>query len=450
MGRLTTPSKTPVSDDPRVIDGPRLILKTCLTRRESPIRPAERGCRLNFDVIIVGGGIIGCAVARQLIISNSGLRVGLVEKERSLACHTSGRNSGVIHSGFNQAPGTLKAKFCVEGNARLRAFCRARGVEFEECGTFVISRTDSEARVIRELERRGRINGVPGLRIIDREELLRHEPNVASAEALYSATGSIVDSRGLVFAIATEAEERGAKLLKGVRVVSLHEGKSGVKVTTTAGDMECGLLINCAGLHADRIAKMVGLSRRYSIVPFKGQYYRLRDERKGLIRSMVYPPPDLEFPFLGVHLTKRVNGDIILGPNATLVGGREGYSIARYSVGDSLAMASFPGFIRASLNPRFARLVLGELHASTSKKRFVERARELVPLIDEGDLVLDTAGIRAQLLNDRGELVDDFVLEWGHSSIHVLNSVSPGMTCAMPFAEYVVGQAIDRGYLNEG
>ena len=405
---------------------------------------------MNFDVLIVGGGIVGCAVARQLVTSNPGLHVGLVEKERSLACHTSGRNSGVIHSGFNQAPGTLKAKFCVDGNARLRAYCRSRGVKFEECGTLVLSRTEGERRVIRELERRGGLNGVPGLRIIDREELSRLEPNVVSAEALFSPTGSIVDSRGLVFSIAREAEERGAELIMGVKVVSLQVASPRVRVSTTAGDMECGILINCAGLHADRIAKMVGLSRRYSIVPFKGQYYRLRAERKGLIRSMVYPPPDLEFPFLGVHLTKRVNGDIILGPNATLVGGREGYSIARYSVGDSLAMASFPGFIRASLNPRFARLVLGELHASASKKRFVERARELVPLIDEGDLVLDTAGIRAQLLNYRGELVDDFVLEWGHSSIHVLNSVSPGMTCAMPFAEYVVGQAIDRGYLNEG
>jgi len=404
---------------------------------------------LNFDVLIVGGGIIGCAVARQLVTLNPGLRVGLVEKERSLACHTSGRNSGVIHSGFNQAPGTLKAKFCVDGNAKLRAYCRAKGVEFEECGTLVISRTDGEARVIRELERRGRINGVPGLRIIDREELSRLEPNVAPAEALYSPTGSIVDSRGLVFAIAREAEERGAEMITSVRVLSLREGESGVRVFTTAGEMHCKLLINCAGLHADRIARMLGHSRRYSIVPFRGQYYKLRDEKKGLVRSMVYPPPDLEFPFLGVHLTKRVNGDVLIGPNATLVGGREGYSITGYKVKEILEMVSFPGFIRASLNPRFAKLVLRELYTSASKGKFVELARELVPLIDEDDIIADIAGIRAQLLNDGGELVDDFVLEWGHSSIHVLNSVSPGMTCAMPFTEYVVGQAIDRGYLSE-
>ena len=404
---------------------------------------------MNFDVLIVGGGIIGCAVARQLVTLNPGLRVGLVEKERSLACHTSGRNSGVIHSGFNQAPGTLKAKFCVDGNAKLRAYCRAKGVEFEECGTLVISRTDGEARVIRELERRGRINGVPGLRIIDREELSRLEPNVAPAEALYSPTGSIVDSRGLVFAIAREAEERGAEMITSVRVLSLREGESGVRVFTTAGEMHCKLLINCAGLHADRIARMLGHSRRYSIVPFRGQYYKLRDEKKGLVRSMVYPPPDLEFPFLGVHLTKRVNGDVLIGPNATLVGGREGYSITGYKVKEILEMVSFPGFIRASLNPRFAKLVLRELYTSASKGKFVELARELVPLIDEDDIIADIAGIRAQLLNDGGELVDDFVLEWGHSSIHVLNSVSPGMTCAMPFTEYVVGQAIDRGYLSE-
>ena len=306
---------------------------------------------MNFDVLIVGGGIIGCAVARQLVNTNPGLRVGLVEKERSLAWHTSGRNSGVIHSGFNQTPGTLKAEFCVAGNARLRAYCRERGVQFEECGTFVVSRTNGEGRVIRELERRGRLNGVPGLRIIDREELSKLEPNVVSAEALYSPTGSIVDSRGLVMSIAREAEERGAQLITGVRVVSLHEGDSGVRAISTAGEIDCRLLINCAGLHADRIARMVGLSRRFSVVPFKGQYYRLRDEKKGLLRSMVYPPPDLEFPFLGVHLTKRVNGDILIGPNATLVGGREAYSIAGYSARESLEMVGFPGFLKASLNP---------------------------------------------------------------------------------------------------
>ena len=405
---------------------------------------------MNFDVLIVGGGIIGCAVARQLVNTSPGLRVGLVEKERSLARHTSGRNSGVIHSGFNQAPGTLKAKFCVAGNARLRAYSRERGVQFEECGTFVISRTNGEGRVIRELERRGRLNGVPGLRIIGREELSRLEPNVVSAEALYSPTGSIVDSRGLVMSIAREAEEGGAQLITGVRVVSLREGDSGVRALSTAGEIDCRLLINCAGLHADRIARMVGLSRRFSVVPFKGQYYRLKDEKKGLLRSMVYPPPDLGFPFLGVHLTKRVNGDIIIGPNATLVGGREAYSIAGYSARESLEMVGFPGFIKASLNPRFAKLVLRELYTSANRRRFVELARKLVPPIDEGDIVRDTAGIRAQLLNDRGELVDDFVLEWGHSSIHVLNSVSPGMTCAMPFAEYVVGQAVLRGYLPNG
>ena len=182
---------------------------------------------MNFDVLIVGGGIIGCAVARQLVNTNPGLRVGLVEKERSLAWHTSGRNSGVIHSGFNQTPGTLKAEFCVAGNARLRAYCRERGVQFEECGTFVVSRTNGGGRVIRELERRGRLNGVPGLRIIDREELSKLEPNVVSAEALYSPTGSIVDSRGLVMSIAREAEEGGAQLITGVRVVSLRERDGG-------------------------------------------------------------------------------------------------------------------------------------------------------------------------------------------------------------------------------
>ncbi len=402
---------------------------------------------MRFDVVIVGGGVIGCAIAQQLAISRPTVRIALLEKEETLAYHTSGRNSGVIHSGFNQTPGTLKAKFCVEGNSALRAFSKGNGVRFEKCGTLVVSRTNDDRRVIRELERRGRLNGVPGVRIIDQSELSRLEPNVAGVEALYSPTGSVVDSRGLVYAIAREAEQRNAKIITGVEVISLREAGSDVIVSTTKGELACNLLVNCAGLHADRIARMLDLSRRHKVIPLKGQYYRLRREKSGLIRSMVYPPPNLEFPFLGVHFTKRVNGDVILGPNATLVGGREGYSVGDYDPLEVLEMLSFPGFLRASLNPKFVKLILGELYTSARRSRFIKLARELVPTVAKEDFTKDTAGIRAQLLSDRGELLDDFLIEWGENSIHVLNAISPGMTCSIPFAGYVVQQAEDRGYL---
>ncbi len=408
---------------------------------------SDEQTELSFDVVVVGGGVIGCAIARQLAISKPTRSIALLEKEQTLAYHTSGRNSGVIHSGFNQTPGTLKAKFCVEGNSILRAFCGTKGVRFEKCGTLVVSQRSEDQRVIRELERRGRLNGVPGVGIIDRVELSRLEPNVAGAEALYSPTGSIVDSRGLVYAIAREAEEHSAEIITGAEVISLREAGGEVIVSTTKGELACKLLVNCAGLHADRIARMLDLSRRYKIIPLKGQYYRLRREKSGLIRSMVYPPPNLEFPFLGVHFTKRVNGDVILGPNATLVGGREGYSFGDYDPLEILEMVSFPGFLRASLNPKFVKLILGELYTSARRSRFMKLARALVPTVGKDDFTKDTAGIRAQLLSDRGELLDDFLIEWGEHSIHVLNAISPGMTCSIPFAGYVVQQAEDRGYL---
>jgi len=318
------------------------------------------------------------------------------------------------------------------------------GVRHVECGTLVVSQS-SEDRVLRELERRGRMNGVPGLRIVEKEELSVLEPNVSGVGALFAPTGSIVDSRGLVEAIAAEAAQHGAEIVKGTEVLSLRETSRGVIVSTSAGELECGLLINCGGLHADRIARMLGLSSRFWIVPLKGQYYRLKPEKRGVIRSMVYPLPDLEFPFLGVHFTKRVNGDVILGPNAALVGGREGYELSDFNFRETLGTMTFPGFLRASLNPRFVRLMLGEMYTSASKGRFVKLARRLVPSVDEHDLLKDTAGIRAQLISDRGELVDDFMLEWGECSVHVLNSVSPGMTCSLPFAEYLVKQLRDRG-----
>jgi len=401
---------------------------------------------MRFDVLVVGGGVIGCAILRHIAISKRGAKVALLEKEKTLAYHTSGRNSGVIHSGFNQAPGTLKAKFCVEGSSRLRAFCKSRGVPFEVCGTLVASKSAEDGRVIRELERRGRLNGVPGVRIVDQRELSRLEPHVEGTEALYSPTGSIVDSRGLVHAIAREAEQRDAEIITGVEVTSIRESGREIEVSTTKGEISCGLLVNCAGLYADRIARMLGLSRRHRVIPLKGQYYRLKSEKRSLIHSMVYPPPNLEFPFLGVHFTKRVNGDVILGPNASLVGGREGYSVLDYDPSEILEMVTFPGFLRASFNPKFVRLLLGELYTSASKSRFVKLAKELVPVVRKEDFMKETAGIRAQLLSDRGELCEDFLVEWGERSIHVLNAVSPGMTCSLPFAEFVVRQAEERGY----
>jgi L-2-hydroxyglutarate oxidase LhgO len=400
-----------------------------------------------FDIIIVGGGVIGCAMARHFSMSAPNRSIALLEKEDVLAAHTSGRNSGVIHAGFNQKPTSLKAKFCVEGNRRLRAYCSNRRVKFEQCGTVVVAKNDAELGILEELEGRGMMNGTPGLRIVDQTGLHEVEPNASGEWALLAPTGSIVDSSGLVKAMAIEASSHGAKILTGLKVVACAETSEGITVRTKTGVFSCNLLINCGGLYADKIASMVGLAKNYRIIPFKGQYYRLKENLQGIIKSMIYPAPNLEFPFLGVHLTKRVNGNVILGPNAVIAPGREAYSLSNANPKEIFDMVAFPGLLRGATNIKFLKLILRELQIAMSKRRFLDLARALVPAISGNNVVIDTAGIRAQLMNTRGELVEDFLIEWGKHSIHILNSVSPGMTCSMPFADYVFNEAETRGYL---
>jgi L-2-hydroxyglutarate oxidase len=400
-----------------------------------------------FDIIIVGGGVIGCAMARHFSKFAPKRSIAVLEKEDFLAAHTSGRNSGVIHAGFNQKPGTLKAGFCVEGNKRVRAYCTRRGVKIDQCGTVVVARNETEYGILRELEKRGTSNRVPGIRLADAAGLREIEPNASGECALFAPTGSIVDSVGLVKAMAMDASSQGTRILTGSKVMACAETAEGMTVKTKTDVFSCDLLLNCSGLYADKIAKMVGFAKNYCIIPFKGQYYRLKENMRGVIKSMIYPPPNLEFPFLGVHLTKRVNGDIILGPNAVLAPGREAYSLGNANPSEVLEMLAYPGFLRGATNTKFLKLVLEEFLIAASKKRFLDLARTLVPTIGENDVVVDTAGIRAQLMNTRGELIEDFLVEWGNHSIHVLNSVSPGMTCSMPFAEYVFNEAQSRGYL---
>jgi L-2-hydroxyglutarate oxidase len=247
-------------------------------------------------------------MARHFVMSAPDRAVLVLEKENVLAAHTRGRNSGVIHAGLNQKPGTLKAKFCVEGNKRLRAYCSDRRVTFNQCGTVVVAKNDSELGVLEELEGRGMMNSVPGLTIVDQAGLHEVEPNALGEWAILAPTGSIVDSIGLVEAMATEASSHGARILTRSKVTNCIETNEGITVKTREDVFSCDLLLNCGGLYADKIASMVGLAKNYHIIPFKGQYYRLKENLQGIIKSMIYPTPNLEFPFLGVHLTKRING----------------------------------------------------------------------------------------------------------------------------------------------
>lgn len=389
------------------------------------------------DVAVIGAGVLGCAVARELKLRHPEKDVILLEKEDRVGAHTSSRNSGVIHSGINQKPGSLKAKLCVQGGRLLKAFCAKENVPMKEVGTVVLARTPEESTTIRELERRAKANGVPGVRVLDRVMLKRAEPFACAEEALLSPKGAIVDSAQLVAAIAADAAKRGVSLVLDAEAKEITDKGEHLAIRTAVGNFHARFLVNCAGLHADEVAWMMDVGREYCVIPFRGDYYHLRPERSFLVNSMIYPAPNLELPFLGIHLTKRTDGSVIVGPNASLALGREHYKGSSINWHDTVRMLCDLRFARLMSDLDFLKIALKELRLSFSKGAFAEAARELVPEISKDDLAPDQSGIRAQLVDRRGHLADDFVSDRTDKSFHVLNAVSPAMTCALAFAECV-------------
>ncbi len=391
-----------------------------------------------WDYVIVGGGIIGCSIARQIRLLRPERSVLLLEKEVAVGAHASGRNSGVIHSGINQKPCSAKAKLCVRGGLLLKAFCRTKGIPMMEVGTVVLARTDEEGSVIRELERRANANGVRGVRIVGRDELARVEPHAHAMEALLSPAGAIVDSLKLVTEVARDATDRGVSILYSRRVERISDRGDHLTMGTSNGsDYDAKFLVNCAGLYADRVAWMMGVGRDYLVVPFRGDYYQLKSQRSHLVNSMIYPAPNLELPFLGVHLTKRTDGTVLVGPNASLAMGRENYIGTKRNWTEALQTFFNLRFLRLMSGFEFQRAALKEFYLSKSKRAFVQAARDLVPEISSDDLIRGQSGIRAQLVDRKGRLVDDFVFERTDKSFHVLNAVSPAMTSSLAFAELV-------------
>ena len=391
-----------------------------------------------WDVVVIGAGIVGCAIAREIKLRDPNKSVVILEKEGKVGAHTSSRNSGVIHSGINQKPGSLKASLCVRGSALLKDFCNRSGIPCREVGTVVLASSDEESAIIRELERRGKANGVPGVRILDQRALGKIEPYARASEALISPTGAIVDSAKLVAGVAADAAKNGASLAFDAKVRKIHDQGNVLVVDTTGSSFHTKLLINCAGLYADQVAWMMDVGHDFCVIPFRGDYYRLKPEKTFLVNSMIYPAPDLDLPFLGIHLTRRTDGSVIVGPNAALALGREKYRDSSIDWNDTLRMLLDARFARLIADMDFLRIAIKELRLSLSKKAFLKAAKRLVPALSEDDLLPDQSGIRAQLVDRRGHLVEDFLFERTEKSFHVLNVVSPGMTCALSFAEHVV------------
>ncbi|HZH20436.1 MAG TPA: L-2-hydroxyglutarate oxidase [Geodermatophilus sp.] len=386
---------------------------------------------------VVGGGIIGTAVARRLLAQQPDAVVTVLEKEDRLAAHQTGRNSGVVHAGLYYEPGSLKATLCRRGVALLREFCAEHGLPYDEVGKVLVALDGAEEQRLGAIAERARANGVPGVRVIDRGELRELEPHVAGIAALHSPTTAIVDYVAVTERLAADARAAGADIRTGFEVAGLRSAGGGVVVTSTAGEeVAVDRVVLCAGLQVDRLARLAGDDDAPRIVPFRGEYYALRPEKRALVNGLVYPVPDPRYPFLGVHLTPRFDGEVLVGPNAVLALAREGYRWRDVSPAELAAIARFPGFRRFAR--QHWRTGLAEMRGSLSKKAYTAAARRYVPELTVDDMVPAAAGIRAQALESDGSLVDDFRITRRGAVVAVRNAPSPAATSSLAIAEHLV------------
>jgi (S)-2-hydroxyglutarate dehydrogenase len=389
---------------------------------------------------VVGAGILGLAVARRLAELEPDASVTVLEKEDEIATHQTGRNSGVVHAGIYYAPGSLKATLCRRGVELLRAYCDERRLALEQCGKLVVALDASELERLRELERRATANGVPELRRLEGDELREIEPHAAGIAGLYSPTTAITDYRAIARAFADDVRAAGGSIVLGAEVNAIAAGPASARVTTAADDFEFDLLVLCAGLQSDRVARLAGDEREPAIVPFRGEYYRLKPERENLVRGLLYPVPDPAYPFLGVHFTRRVRGGVSVGPNAVLALAREGYRRRDVQPRDLFETLASRGF--RALARRHWRMGIHELRGSLSRRAFAAEAQRYVPDMSADDLVPAPAGVRAQALAPDGALVDDFRIHRVGCVTAVRNAPSPGATSSMAIAEHIAAEAL--------
>lgn len=388
-------------------------------------------------VVIIGAGIVGLATAFQLRRADSKLEITVVEKEQAIGLHQTGRNSGVIHSGVYYLPGSAKAKNCREGRGLLLDFCREFGVPHEVCGKVIVATTPDELPRLQMLLQRGVDNGV-GCRRIGTAELAELEPHARGLEALHVEDAGIVDYRGVCDALAGQF---GGRLLTGAEVIEIVE-ESPLRIETTLETLRADFLINCAGLQSDRVCKRAGSRAPLKIVPFKGEYFRVKEEAQHLCRHLIYPVPDPRFPFLGVHLTRMIDGGLEVGPNAVLALGREAYGKADFNLLDLVETLTYSGFLR--LASRHWKMGFEEMYRSWSKKAFVKALNHLCPELKEEHLLPAPCGIRAQALKPDGSLEDDFRFVEGLRSLHVLNAPSPAATASLSIGRSVAEKALSR------
>jgi L-2-hydroxyglutarate oxidase len=397
-------------------------------------------------VIIVGGGIVGLATAFRLAERFPGARITVLEKEPEVGRHQTGHNSGVLHCGLYYKPGSVKARLAVTGIRQMVSFCQENQVPHDVCGKLVVAAEEREVPALRALEERGRANGLEGLRWLSLPEMREIEPHVGGVAALRVPQEGIVDYARVCAVLVEKLSGQGTRVVTGARVTALQANGEGWTAVTSAGDFEGDFLVNCAGLHCDRVAGLTGERREMRILPFRGEYYQLRADRRHLVRHLIYPVPDARFPFLGVHFTRLIHGGIEAGPNAVLAFAREGYRKSDFNAADLWDALSYGGFWR--FLRRYPSIAWWEMRRSFSRELFCRSLRRLVPEIQPNDLDTGGSGVRAQAISPAGELVQDFCLISRPNALHVLNAPSPAATASLAIGAEIVRMVEKEALLN--
>ena len=394
------------------------------------------------ELLVIGAGIVGLATALEVTRRFPQTKIIVVDKENRVAAHQTGHNSGVIHSGLYYKTGSLKARNCVAGAASMKRFCRQQAIPFEECGKLVLATTPEEVPRLEALHQRGTANGVAGLRMLQREQFREIEPHCDGVCALQVPSTGIVDYTVVAQEYAELIQQSGGELVLGAKVVGLRQdGRSNI-VETSAGTFRARYVINCAGLYSDSITRMAGVETNLEIIPFRGEYYEVRAERRHLVKALIYPVPDPRFPFLGVHFTRRVNGSVEAGPNALLAFRREGYSGTAPDLAEAMQTLGFPGFWKMAR--KYWRMGLAEQYRSWVKSAFVAALQKMVPELQESDLAQGGSGVRAQAVDANGNLVDDFHFVHSANMIHVCNVPSPAATASLEIGKEIVEMMAQR------
>ena len=395
---------------------------------------------LMFDYVVLGGGIVGVSTALSLITKHPDKRILLIEKERSFAQHQTGHNSGVIHAGVYYEPGSLKAKFCREGLKETINFCSLHQIPYQQCGKLLVATNDIELKRMKELYERCKSNDIE-VEILNKKTLNEIEPNISGIGALLVKSTGIVNYKLITEKMSQQFESLGGRFLLNTKIINLKEDEDKIQIITSNEIFSSRYLVCCAGLMADRIAKLLKIKINFQIVPFRGEYFKLPEKHNNLVKHLIYPIPDPSLPFLGVHLTKMIDGSITVGPNAVLGFKREGYSQFNFSLKDSFQLLTFKGFHKVLM--KNFKSGLYEMKNSIFKKGYLKEVQKYSPLIKLNDLQSYPAGIRAQAVLDDGTLVHDFLFAESRRSIHVCNAPSPAATSAIPIGRYITDKATE-------